>query len=133
LAAAFFCLWYVVVCSPVQVLTHSCISAQLHVWLTLGFSKTMPSCFLCRRFSGGTGSTGDTLPSCSNNAAVLGACEGARSDGGGALQSMWDVSSHCAAAAEHIGAVVAKAWPGRQRGFQPTSILVAGVHTSTTE
>jgi hypothetical protein len=27
---------------------------------------------------------------------------------------------------ERIGAVVAQAWPGRQRGYQPTSILVAG-------
>jgi len=40
-------------------------------------------------------------------------------------------SSGCTAAlslcdARSIGAVVAQAWPGRQRGYQPTSIMVAG-------
>lgn len=31
---------------------------------------------------------------------------------------------------EQIGAVVAQAWPGRQRGYQATSILVAGMSSS---
>lgn len=73
-----------------------------------------------------SGSSRDVLLACSNNAAVPGSTSAAvmSSSSSGGVQSEV-LLGLCEPG--HIGAVVAQAWPGRQRGHQPTTILVAGV------
>jgi hypothetical protein len=63
----------------------------------------------------------------SNNAAVPTSASCTAGSSSGSMQSVCDVL--CVYEPGQIGAVVAQAWPGRQRGHQPTSILVAGALT----
>lgn len=77
--------------------------------------------------TGNSGSSRDALLVCSNNAVMPASTSCTAGSSSSSMQSVCDVMSVYEPG--QIGAVVAQAWPGRQRGHQPTSILMAGALT----